>query len=156
MRVFAGKSAGALKFTRGLPVPITSSRLGRFLDRRSRVSIAPGDAILCLENGEVLLPWPTRDCLSMLRERKIVFGLLETHQSLESKKRLKTYYPRNLLHSMLNERYVFDSLWRLRPQYKPETKKMFVELVFLALPAGLQEIGSNRVRECHLGTKIFP
>ncbi len=92
----------------------------------------------------------------MLRESKIIFGLLETCQPLESKEKLTVYYLRNELHSMLNERYVFDSLWRLRPQYKPEIKKAFVELVFLAFPAGLQEIDSNGIYECHLGTRIFP
>ncbi len=34
-------------------------------------------------------------------------------------------------------------------------KKVFVELVFLAFPAGLQEINSNGIYECHLGTRIF-
>ena len=57
---------------------------------------------------------------------------------------------------MLNERYVFDSLWSLRPQYKPEIKKAFVELVFLANLAGLQKIDSSGIDERHLGTKIFP
>jgi hypothetical protein len=57
---------------------------------------------------------------------------------------------------VLNEQYVFDSLRSLRPQYKPEIKKAFVELVFLAFPAGLQKIDSNGIDERHLGTRIFP
>ena len=75
----------------------------------------------------------------------------------ESKKKQnkKNTYLCDQLHSVLNERYLLDRLWCLRPQNKPEVKETFIELVFLAVLAGLKKIGSDGIDEVHLSRKIF-